>query len=234
MKLALAALVLTMAAGTAGAQPKPSSCIVAPDKRVAVKPEPGRVLYCGLDLGSRSVKLSVVSMEKGRATTVRDERICKRSLGMGALVFDSKTGTARPLPAEAIASLAETITEYKAICARDGGTVAAAGATQWARDATNIASVREQVDAATGIRFDVLSPKQEAEHSYTAGSVSTPAASSSTAAATASSCRGRRRGLGPSPASWYPMDTCAAPPTSSTRRRTMPADGRPTSSAQKR
>jgi len=30
------------------------------------------------------------------------------------------------------------------------------------------------VDAATGVRFDVLSPAQEAQYSYAAGSASTP------------------------------------------------------------
>ena len=172
MRLSVAVLVLT--AASAAAAERPSSCLIAADKQVPVKPGPGRVVYCGLDLGSRSAKLSVVSMERGRATTIRDERICKRTLGMGALVFDSKRGTARPLPDEAIRSLMETIREYKDICARDGGTVVAAGATQWARDATNIAEVVARVDAAAGVRFDVLSPAQEAQYSYAAGSVSTP------------------------------------------------------------
>jgi hypothetical protein len=67
-----------------------------------------------------------------------------------------------------------TINEYKEICARDGGSILAAGATQWARDATNIADVGARVKEGTGIRFDVLSPTQEADYSYAAGSVRTP------------------------------------------------------------
>jgi Ppx/GppA phosphatase family protein len=173
MKLTLTAFVLT-AAWAGAAEPRPSSCLVAPDKQVPVKAGPGRGLYCGLDLGSRSAKLSVVSMEKGRPTTIREERICKRTLGMGALVFDAKTGTARPLPADAIGALVDTIREYEGICTRDGGTMVAAGATQWARDATNIAEVAARVNAATGVRFDVLSPTQEAEYAYVAGAVGTP------------------------------------------------------------
>jgi hypothetical protein len=159
MKLAVAALV---------------SCVIAADKQVPVEVGPGRAVYCGLDLGSRSAKLSVVSMERGRPKTIREERICKRTLGMGALVFDSKTGTARPLPVDAIGSLEATINEYKEICTRDGGTIVAAGATQWARDATNIADVAARVKEATGIRVDVLSPTQEAVYSYVAGSVRMP------------------------------------------------------------
>lgn len=174
MRLMLAALFLTTAAWAAAAGPRPSSCLVAPDKQAPLKPGPGRTLYCGIDLGSRSAKLSVVSMEKGRTTTIRDERICKRTLGMGARVFDSKTGIARPLPEDALGYLVDTITEYKEICARDGATMVAAGATQWARDATNMAEVTARVQEATGVRFDVLSPTQEAEYAYAAGSVSTP------------------------------------------------------------
>jgi hypothetical protein len=173
MKLAVAALALTTAAWAAADEPRPSSCVIAADKQVPVKAGPGRSVYCGLDLGSRSAKLSVLSMEKSRPKTVRDERICKRTLGMGALVYDSKAGTARPLPPDAIASLIGTINEYKEICTRDGGTILAAGATQWARDATNVAEVAARVKEATGIPFDVLSPTQEAVYSYAAGSVLT-------------------------------------------------------------
>jgi exopolyphosphatase/guanosine-5'-triphosphate,3'-diphosphate pyrophosphatase len=150
------------------------SCVIAADKQVPVQVGPGRAVYCGLDLGSRSAKLSVVSMEKRRPTTIREERICKRTLGMGALVFDSKTGTARALPPDAIDSLEATINEYKEICTRDGGTIVATGATQWARDATNIADVTARVKETTGIRVDVLSPTQEAVYSYAAGSVRMP------------------------------------------------------------
>ena len=174
MRLAVAALVLTTAVSAAADEPRPSSCVIAVDKQVPVKAGPGRAVYCGLDLGSRSAKLSVVSMEKGRPKTIREERICKRALGMGALVFDSKTSTARPLPPDAIGSLVSTINEYKDICTRDGGTIVAAGATQWARDATNVAEVTARVKDATGIRVDVLSPIQEAVYAYVAGSVRTP------------------------------------------------------------
>src|SRR5260370_486159 len=113
-------------------------------------------------------------MEKGRAATIRDERACKRTLGMGTLVFESRTSTARPLPPEAVAALVDAVREYREICARDGGTIVAAGATQWARDATNIAEVASAVKAATAVQIDVLSPRQEAEYSYAAASVNTP------------------------------------------------------------
>ena len=174
MKLATTILILVSGSMAAAAEPGPGSCVIVADKQVPVRVAPGRAVYCGLDLGSRSVKLSVVSMERGRNATVRDERTCKRTLGMGALVFDAKTGTAGPLPDDAIGRLVETIREFGEICARDAGTVVAAGATQWARDATNIGFVQTRVIAATGVRFDVLGGGQEAGYSYAAGSVGSP------------------------------------------------------------
>ena len=155
-----------------GQGPGPSSCLLQPDKTVAVKPGAGRLVYCGLDLGSKTVKLSVLSIEKGRQpTTIRDERLCKRTLGLGTLAFDSKTNTAGAVPATAIADLVDTIREYQRICALDGGSIVAAGATQWARDATNVANVTARVKGDTGVTIDVLSPRQEAEYSYVAASV---------------------------------------------------------------
>ena len=174
MNLAVPPLVLMTAVGAAAAPPSPSSCVIATDKQVPVTAGRGRAIHCGIDLGSRTVKLSVVSIENGRPQTVREERICKRMLGMGALVFDAKTSTARPLPPDAVGALVATIDEYKQICARDGGTIVAAGATQWARDATNVADVSARVQEATGIHFDVLSPTQEGVYSYAAGAVRTP------------------------------------------------------------
>jgi len=131
-------------------------------------------VFCGIDIGSKTVKLSVVSMVPGTNASVRNERLCRRALGMGALVFDSTTSTARPLPEDAIGSLAETIGEYQAICRTDRGQMVAAGATQWARDATNVGTVKTRVKTATGLDFDVLSPVQEADYGYVAASVNTP------------------------------------------------------------
>lgn len=76
MKVQAAVLILMMPAATGAAEPGPSSCVIVADKQAPVKVEPGRAVYCGLDLGSRSAKLSVVSIEPGRSATVRDERSC--------------------------------------------------------------------------------------------------------------------------------------------------------------
>ena len=50
----------------------------------------------------------------------------------------------------------------------------AAGATQWARDATNIAEVRARVRVGTKVDFEVLSPTQEADYAYVAASLGKP------------------------------------------------------------
>ncbi len=174
-------LVMTAALGAlapsglaADVEPRESSCSIGTDKSVPVRVAAGRVAYCALDLGSRSVKLSVVSLEPGRNATIKDERQCKRTLGLGAFVFDSKTRTASPLPEARIDHLAETVREYKGLCKLDGGTMLGAFATQWARDATNIDNVRAKLRQKTGLDFDVLTPKQEADYGYLAATLGAP------------------------------------------------------------
>jgi len=167
-------LAWVLSAVASAETPKPSTCLIQPDKTVAVKAAEGRAVYCGLDLGSKTAKLSIVSLEPGHDATVRDERQCRRTLGMGAIVFDSTTSTARALPEEATSHLVETIREYQKICAQDGGVMAAAAATQWARDATNIADVQARVKTETGLLFEVLTAEQEAEYGYVAASANTP------------------------------------------------------------
>jgi Ppx/GppA phosphatase family len=174
-RLALAFAVVPWHAAVVRAEPPaPSTCMIQPDKTVPVRPGPGRIVSCGIDLGSKSARLSVVSLEKSRSSTIRDERQCKRTLGMGALVFDSKANKTGPLPDDAIGLLVETIREYQTICALDAGILVAAGATQWARDATNIADVQARVKAQTGVEFAVLNPKQEAEQAYVAAAIGAP------------------------------------------------------------
>ena len=170
-----AAVLVLLGGGVAVAEvPPPSTCILQPDKGVAMKPPPGRLVVCGIDLGSRTVKLNVLSMEPAKDVTLRDERLCKRRLGMGALVFDSTRQAARPLPDDAIVRLVDTVREYGQICERDGGKVVAVSATQWGRDATNIEEVVARVKAETGLAVDVLSREQEAEYSYSAAALNRP------------------------------------------------------------
>jgi hypothetical protein len=172
--LAVCAWALAATETVGSMQTAESACLLARDKATPVRPAPGALVYCGIDLGSRSVKLSVVSMQPGAGATVKDERLCRRTLGMGALVFDSRTRTPAPLPDEAIERLVDTIGEFQQICKVDRGSMVGVEATQWARDATNIAAVKARVRRSTGLDVDVLSPAQEAEYGYVAASLNAP------------------------------------------------------------
>ncbi len=161
--------------GEAGAPPpKASSCTIVTDKKTPIAEPSGRLVYCGIDIGSKNVKISVVSVEKGKPGTIKDERQCKRNLGLGTLVFDSSTGTALPLGDDFIGYLVDTVKEFQAICTLDRGTLIGADATQWARDATNIQDVRAKVKTGTGIDIDVLTPDQEGQYGYVAATLDSP------------------------------------------------------------
>ena len=131
-------------------------------------------MYCALDLGSNNAKLQVISMEEGKPLSFKDERQCRTRLGFGAKVFDSQTMTAKALPASDIADLITVMKELQAICALDKGKLVGAEATQWARDALNIADVKAQVKTATGLDIDVLTPDQEGAYGYVAGTRNAP------------------------------------------------------------
>ena len=134
----------------------------------------GRAIYCAIDLGSKNAKLQVISMEPGQPLSFEDERLCKAPLGLGAKVFDQKTGARSPLAAADIANLATVVQRFEQICATDRGTLVGAEATQWARDATNIAEVTAAVKAATAIDIEVLTPEQEGQYGYTAATRDRP------------------------------------------------------------
>jgi hypothetical protein len=175
MYRAVACLVVLVAAGPVWAvEAPPSTCAIHADKTTGARVAPGREVYCGLDLGSQSVKLTVISMEKDSVVTLRDERSCTRALGMGSQVFDPTAGRGRALPEPAVAELIGTLREFQKLCALDGGAVVAANATQWARDATNVSEVKERVRKDTGISFGVLSASQGADLGYIAGALATP------------------------------------------------------------
>ena len=162
----------TAADGEAGAAPpKASSCSIVTDKKTPIPEPAGRLVYCGIDIGSKNVKISVVSMERGKPGTVKDERQCKRNLGLGTLVFDSGTNTAAPLSEEYIGYLIDTVKEFQTICALDKGTLLGADATHWARDATNIQDVVAKVKAGTGLGIDVLTGEQEGKYGYVAATL---------------------------------------------------------------
>src|SRR5262245_20190588 len=57
----LLVVLLTCAVSPLQAEtPKPSSCLIQPDKAVAVAQAAGSAVLCGIDLGSRSINLSLL------------------------------------------------------------------------------------------------------------------------------------------------------------------------------
>ncbi len=159
----------TQAQASAASTP-PRSCAVEPEQAQPVAAA-GRRVYCAIDIGSRNVKLAVISMEPGKPLTLRDERTCRTRLNLGTKVYDAGAPAGRqdkPLPAADVEALAGAMKRYQAFCDRDGGLMVGADATEWARHATNIAEVKRAVASATGIGIDVLTPDEEARYGYAA------------------------------------------------------------------
>jgi hypothetical protein len=135
---------------------------------------PGRKIYCAIDLGSKSAKLQVVSIEPGKPLSFQDERLCKATLGFGAKVYDGKTKEKKALPAADIANLVNVIQQFKQLCAADAGALVGAEATQWARDATNIGEITAAVKSGAAVDIDVLSTADEGRYGYTAATRNLP------------------------------------------------------------
>ena len=152
----------------------PVTCSGEADATKPVIAAAGRRIYCAIDLGSKNAKLQVISIEPDRASSFEDERLCKVPLGFGAKVFDAKTKTKGPLAAADIANLVTVVREFQQICAVDQGTLVGAEATQWARDATNIAEVEAAVKARAAIDVEVLTPEQEGQYGYMAATRGAP------------------------------------------------------------
>jgi hypothetical protein len=172
--LLLAAVPPPSTVSAAAAEAPPIRCQGQADPATPVSAGPDRKVYCAIDLGSNSAKLQVLSMEPERALSFRGERECRARLGFGAIVFDSKTKTAGPLPDADIERLLAVMREFQAICAVDGGTMVGVEATQWARDATNVDEVQAAVKAATHLTIDVLTTAQEGEYGYVAAAHDAP------------------------------------------------------------
>ena len=164
-------------AGDAAPAFAPVACTGVESKTTPIVPAAGRKVYCALDLGSNNIKLQVISMEEGKPLSFKDERQCRTRLSFGAKVFDSATMMRKPLPAADIQNLITVVKELQQICIMvDKGTLVGAEATQWARDATNMAEVTAMVKAATSpaIDIEVLTPEQEGAYGYVAGTRNAP------------------------------------------------------------
>jgi hypothetical protein len=110
-------------------------------------------------------------MEPGSPLSFKDERQCRVALGFGNKVGASPT---KGLPLEEVPTLVSAMKEFQRICTLDKGVLVGAEATQWARDATNINDVKAMVKTGTTIDIRVLTPEEEGQYGYVAGTRNAP------------------------------------------------------------
>ncbi len=149
------------------------ACNVFKDKTKPIAVAAGRKVYCAIDLGSNNLKLQILSLEPGKPLSFKDERQCRVRTGFGQIV--APTGAPKaPLPGTEIGYLTAAIKEFQRICTLDSGTLVGTEATQWARDATNIADVKTQVKTATAVDIEVLTGEDEGVYGYAAATRNAP------------------------------------------------------------
>ena len=145
-----------------------------PEQTEALPAAEGRARRCVIDVGSRNVKLLVVSAKEGEARSLTTERVCRSRMQLGEKVFDLKTQQRRPLPPADQEALARLITDYAGLCTRDGGEMTGAMATEWARRATNTDEARALIKAKSGVNIDVLSRETEGRYGHLAATRGAP------------------------------------------------------------
>jgi hypothetical protein len=139
-----------------------------PEASEPLPADPGRQRRCVIDVGSRNVKLIEIALRPGDPLSVASVRTCRSRMQLGEKTFDQATQMRRPLGAADLEALTRQIAEFQALCARDGGTVEGAMATEWARRATNADEIRQKVQAGAGIDLRVLDGAQEGRYGYLA------------------------------------------------------------------
>jgi hypothetical protein len=154
-------------------RPPPTSRSTAPvacrpDRDQSLAVDPQRQRRCVIDVGSRNVKLVVTAVKDNDPSSLTGERVCRSRLQLGEKTFDQKAQSGRPLASAEQDTLALLLADYAALCARDGGQVVGAIATEWARRATNPDEIRRTVAARTGLDLAILSSDREARLGYLA------------------------------------------------------------------
>jgi hypothetical protein len=149
----------------------PVSC--RPERRDPIKVGAGRLRHCVIDVGSRNVKLVVASMEDEDPRSIKSERLCRSRRQLGEKTFDQKAQAARPLSPADQQVLAKLLTDYAALCKQDGGELAGAIATEWARRASNGKEIVETMKA-SGVDLHILSREDEARYGYLAATRGAP------------------------------------------------------------
>ncbi len=148
---------------------KTASCTTVSDKTKPIIPPPGRLVYCGIEAGSRSLKLLVASIEKGNPLSLRQERHCSAKLDVGVKVFDAFADAGireKALPNEDIDALGSALRELADICKLDGGTLVGATTGEWARRALNAKDIADKVLITSGVTLDLASAETEGLYGY--------------------------------------------------------------------
>ena len=153
-------------------EPPPISCrpevvpVAVGEPPVVPAADPGSIVHCVIDVGSRNVKLVVASARIGDARTLTTVRQCRSRLQLADRTQDPTTGAGRPLTPEHQRPLIALMTAYQRLCQQDQGRMVGAVATEWARRATNIAEVQQRITHDTGVALRVLSRDEEARAAY--------------------------------------------------------------------
>jgi len=148
----------------------PVSC--RPERNEPIKVGAGK-RQCVIDVGSRNVKLVVASMADEDPRSIKSERLCRSRRQLGEKTFDQKARASRPLSPEDEEALAKLLGDYAALCKQDGGALAGAVATEWARRASNGKEIVEAMKGA-GVDLHILSREDEARYGYLAATRGAP------------------------------------------------------------
>jgi hypothetical protein len=144
-----------------------------PERSEPIKVAAGKLRHCVIDVGSRNVKLMVASMEDEDPRSIKSERFCRSRRQLGEKTFDQKAKASKPLSPEDQQALAMLLADYAALCKQDGGDLAGAIATEWARRATNGKEIVETMKGA-GVDLHILSREDEARYGYLAATRGAP------------------------------------------------------------
>jgi hypothetical protein len=144
-----------------------------PEPAEAIKVEAGRARRCVIDVGSRNVKLVVASIDDDSPRSIKGERLCRSRQQLGEKTFDQKARAGRPLAPAEQQNLVALLAHYAALCKKDGGELAGAIATEWARRATNAKEITSALKEA-GIDLKILSREDEARYGYLAATRGAP------------------------------------------------------------
>jgi hypothetical protein len=144
----------------------PVACRPERDQPLATDPQ--RQRRCVIDVGSRNVKLVVTAVKGNDPLSLTGERVCRSRLQLGEKTFDQKAQSGRPLGSADQDALARLLSDYAALCRRDGGELVGAIATEWARRATNPEEIRRTLSAGGGVDLAILSRDREGRLGYLA------------------------------------------------------------------